>query len=235
MSSKTDLSTLVNRNRAYLPAAAAVSISITLIFLAVSSVFTILDTRSELLAVEQTNESLENRVIKLRSLQEGELSQIETVVNAALPNEKPIFNALRAVNDLADETGIFLSELESSPGSVASSSGKVLVNPQASSRNNALFERINIDLEIKGELSAINDFLDSILQVSPLMELKTVRISFGNAQGEEKLFSSEIELEIYWKPPKQSSNSKISPTSQIQDLSEKQIEIIETASRLRSF
>lgn len=237
MAKKQSLSILINKNRDYLPALVLAGLSLVLIVIGGGFIFSYFDKRSEYQALQSDIEDLEFRISKLNALREGELANLQDIVLEALPPQKPVFNSLKAINDLALEANITLSELESRPGSVATASSKIIVNPQSTSERTRSYERLNIDLAIEGQLNAINFFLDQLVVSAPLMELKTVRITSDSISPDPSLqvFSSEIELEIYWKPIPPTDTTKINSNSPIEQLSDSETEIIESLEELRRF
>lgn len=232
MNSLADLSTYLSKNKHYLPAFISLLIIGGVAFFCLNSVSQIVSNQQATQRAETEIEQIQAKIVRLNNLQQGELLELHSIVNQALPPEKPVFNSLQAVTSLAIESGVFVSELQSRPGSVATPSASILVNPQTNTTNEQRkFSQLTMSLELEGPFSATSEFLRNLLDIVPLMELKTVRITTGRAGGEGDEFSSEVELDIYWRADNNSSQN----TNQVQDFSSDQLEILSDLEDYRVF
>lgn len=228
-----NLDILLTKYRLALPGFAAALIGSVLVLYSVSSVNNILSTNKKINQLKIQNQALESQVARLAQLQSGELTKIQDSVDKALPQEKPVFPSLSALNVIAQENNVTISTILSRPGSVATPSAKI-VSSSSNRRtsDNKDFEYIPITLEIVGPVAGTTAFMEQLLQINPLMELRTVRSSTGTR--DQSTFSSEIDLEVYWQAEFEST-TPISESSKIQDFTSQEIEIIEAIEKLRKF
>lgn len=238
--SSTDLtlSTLIHKYRNYIPAIGAGLIVLVCLYLSFQWISTTLATLDEIETNQLQITDLQGRIERLDTLKGGELDDIKSVVDSTLPKEKPVFETLEAVSVIASETETRVTNLQSRPGSVASTSGRIVVKPSVNSNSKPKkFENLSVNLEISGTFSNIRSFFEDLLSLAPLMELKTVRLnstSVDETTGEQS-FNSELELEVYWKPEISSSQNVNIQNSKIEQLTTEQIEILDAIEDLRRF
>lgn len=230
MDSSNSINIQLQKNRRLIPAIGVGVVCIILLGFSFTNITQGFQSRDTRLETQDEITDLQERIVKLEALESGELDNIENLVYLALPEEKPVFDSLTVVSALSKETEISVKNLDSQPGSVATPSSKIVVKPQSNvPANNARlpFEKLAVNLEVSGEVDGIRDFLTKILSSAPLMELNSVRISgtnFDDTTGKQS-FSSELELEAYWQAKKDSS-STISVSSNIEQLSDEEINTV---------
>lgn len=227
----------IYQNKHFLPGLIAGVFLMATAYYSFNSIMDILDTREQIQNNEIRIEQLVDRLDRLEELRGGELEDLEELVVLSLPSQKPIFESLRVVNTIAEETELDLTNLESRPGSLATPSASISTSSRTRTRSDRPnFDATLIELNISGGISSINDFLGGLLETLPLMEMQGVRISSStrNAGEEGTQFSAELGIESYWQAIEETSVTG-SGTARINELTSNQMEIIESLSEKRSF
>lgn len=228
----------LQKKKHYLPAVVAVIVVLFCFNFGFNTFNQILSNNRQIKSNKNKISQLQDRLERVEALRGGELTEIEAVVMDALPDEKPVFRSLQVVNAMAEDTSLALSNWEARPGSLATPSATLVQTRSSSSRNNRKFQAMPLEVSVNGEISSINNFLKDLLLVAPLMEMKTVRISTASRQAsqgsEQPLFSSELELEVYWMPL--STETRASQAGgEVQELSSDQLGLVETLSGLKKY
>ncbi len=167
----------------------------------------------------ETTQALQKKV---QSLQEvnylAEFSK-SSQVDLALPSEKPLLQLITGVTSVAQQSGVILSDLTTSPGKLASQSAKttiagatVAVGGSAADDTKSVVNGVNIltiGLKARGSLSQINTFLDSIEKITPITQATRLKLALSpaatipvNASGSAgvtgDMYEAELELSTYY-------------------------------------
>jgi len=148
-------------------------------------------TKEELVQVEQA-------VTLLEQLGEGELSDKREIAERAIPREKPIFTMLESLNVLASTTGVSITDLSSSPGSLATASASLRESTKPSRATSLPYELVTITLQVKGEFESMKQFISGLGSMVPLVDLSEVRIRSQASTAEQVQFNGEMDLLAYW-------------------------------------
>lgn len=183
----------------------------------------------EIKKLETETEGLSVRIARLEELRAGELASMNDLVGNALSGKKPVFESLRAITALGEETEVSVNELDTSPGTVASASARLAESTLADSDETKL-SQLDISLYLNGKVDAIYNYLTGLLSLTPLMDLNTVRIS-----GSDVKSNSEVDLKVYWYPSVASEPLKVTSKTRLEELSSEQVDIIEQIQLLKSY
>lgn len=183
-------------------------------------------TRNDLAKSRARLEELNQRVSSLQTLRDGDLGEMQDVVEQALPSEKPVFELLTSLSNLAVQSGVRITDLQTSPGSIATDAARLRPAAGASSanltpsqqaalaqrnRNRPAYESLKVTLVADGQFEALNGFLLSLGNLLPLVDLAEVRLApTGPVRDGVRNFSGELDLLVYWMPyPELSDTQKI--------------------------
>ncbi len=151
---------------------------------------------------------------KVDSLQQSVyLSNADSVkdVNLALPSEKPLLALLATTNQLAQSSGVTVANVDTSPGKLATTSGKLTApdtsNPSDPANNPNLpreVRTLNIQVEVRGTLAQINQFIQQMEQATPFVNISQIALSSlaqganTNASTSQDVFSAKLNLTTYY-------------------------------------
>ncbi len=171
---------------------------VVLIFGGYISVKGIFGEHQNLNKAEKELEVLEDEVLAFETLKSKDLEAMTEVVDKALPSEKPVFDVLTLVSELASETGVSVSQLSSNPGELATGSARLdqQKNNSNKAKNAKEYSELQVTLEVDGSFQGLNEFILGLNELLPLIDLKEVRISLLGR--EEQQFSGEVDLSVYW-------------------------------------
>lgn len=193
--------------RYFLPGAIAIAVLVLGMVFTVSSVGAIYQSLTIISDTQESMDEVNQRLARLDELSRGELQTMKSVIDQALPAQKPVFETLTAVRAISQEVGVVITDLSSRPGNLASESANLrqVVSAQgrqnrATQRNTPLYEKINVTLEVEGTFNQLNEFFKRLVTITPLMDLDTVRVSSRGiaASDPNTKFSSEVDLAVYW-------------------------------------
>jgi len=148
-------------------------------------------TKDELVQVEQA-------VTILEQLGEGELTDKREIAERAIPREKPIFTMLESLNVLASTTGVSITDLSSSPGSLATASASLREVTKPSRTASLPYELVTITLQVRGEFESMKQFISGLGNMVPLVDLAEVRMRSQATAAELVQFNGEMDLQAYW-------------------------------------
>lgn len=217
-SSKMSLEMMVRYYRVSVMAGLAV---VVLLFLGWNQITGILNQQKTYTKQRAQLADLNKRLGVLRGQSESGFDQIKKVVNRALPPEKPVFEAFSALSSLAGETGVVLSELSSTPGSLATASASTSTDRGGGFGAKSMVMKLSIE----GEERQVNEYLSQVIRLVPIVDLNTVKLSRKNSEGDEApRYTMELDVSVYWMPKVKVTANDGAP---IQELTEKQQETIQ--------
>jgi len=162
-----------------------------------------LKSRQEYLAAQKKLILLRKKAVALDAVRSLPIYQQQDQINKILPSRKAVFELLSALEQMGQRTGVSLSDLELAPGLLATQSAQAQKTARVNSENVRLgIEIITLRLNVTGNASQVNQFLQSVNQVTPLtsvtkMDLQSVasgsELNIGSSQ-----LKNQIELSTYF-------------------------------------
>lgn len=196
----TDLAALeliFNRNKPYIFRVVIILISIILFIQFVIPQFkALLETQEQIKESSKKLETLKANLNILNSIDEEALNSQFEILSAALPLNKDLIGVLNSVYFAAQKTGVNLGSFSFATGDLSKS------------ESGSNFPVVKLSVPIKSEITAINDFIQTISRIVPLAEVSLIKI--GNA-------SSMVDLSFYYMPLSASNydqDARVSPISQ---------------------
>jgi Tfp pilus assembly protein PilO len=129
-------------------------------------------------------------------------------VNQALPSKKPLLELLSGLSQVATQTKVNFTNIELSPGSIASTSATTDNKQAAGSRNankkkaataNREYDDLEVQIRIEGELSQINQFLDQVEKLAPATTITSLTLDKKNRTGAViETFEAEVVLTSFY-------------------------------------
>ena len=159
--------------------------------------------RSSVSLEEKALEKLNRELAAINQLTIPEVDKINQAASKALPSEKPVFEALQALQEIAQEEGVVVSELLTQPGSLATDSGRISgkTSSKAQKAKSELFEKLKVTMEISGDKNEIEGFVERLVNLAPLVDLAEFRVRASqNPVKDELILRGELDLVVYWKP-----------------------------------
>ncbi len=160
---------------------------------------------------------------KAKSLQEvnylEEFSK-SSQVDLALPSEKPLLQLITGVNSVAQQAGVSISDVTTSPGKLATQSAVLNLNGTVSSPTSSGLDDtkstvngvniLTIGMKARGSLAQINSFLDLIEKITPITQATRLKLAIDTNQAAPKVasgsaapvtgsqYEAELELSTYY-------------------------------------
>lgn len=144
--------------------------------------------------IHSENKKLEKYQIKIKELEQ--VTSLEEFKNKAaieqvLPSYNPMLELLTNLNKTAANTQIFLDDFNLKPGKVASQ-GAVIVEEK---NNKEGYSTMDISFTAKGQLDALDNFLEAVEKMSPITSIKTISLQRKEKEkGGETTISASADL-----------------------------------------
>lgn len=176
--------------RYFLFAAAILLLSIIIIFAAViPQFFGDLELTNKLQDERQVLLALKNKVDALQKSLFLNTPENNRRVNLALPSEKPLLQLLSTTNIVAQNAQVSLGNIETSPGSLATMSGKNTEDSFVTSNEDAFLPKstakdiktLVINVTVNGSLAQINSFIQQMEQSTPLINISQIALTSQDA------------------------------------------------------
>ncbi len=138
-------------------------------------------------------EQLKKKLDDLLEIEKAPAFKYESLVNAALPDRKPLLELIQSLSVVSRETGVIINRFELSPGLVASDSAGL-----AQTVNGAA--ALSVEYAISGTFDQVNDFLKRLEEVTPFSTIVDLNIGseITAAEGSGDNFSASITSETYF-------------------------------------
>jgi len=131
---------------------------------------------------QSTVKALQTKVTSLQQVNYLSEFSMSKQVDLALPSEKPLLQLLTGVNTVAQQAGVTLSDIETSPGKLASSSATaqpLVTGSTAIDDSSTEIPGVNIltiVLKAHGSLDQINNFLDAVEKITPITQATQLKL-----------------------------------------------------------
>jgi len=220
---KIDIRTIITSRRYMLFASVMVVIGLGIvIFGVIAQVGSFAELLTANNQAQNTSRALQNKVKSLQEVDYLEEFSKSPQVDLALPFEKPLLQLISGVNSVAQQSGVSLSDITTSPGKLATQSAKVALDgttvvaaPQRIGDDTKIsIDGVNvltIGLKARGSLTQINTFLDLIEKITPITQATKFKLSLAPAvaiqpaasgsavlQTTTDVYESELELSTYY-------------------------------------
>lgn len=178
--------------------------------------------RAEITTLSKSLQALDQKHQALTSLSDSELNSMVSVVESALPSDKPIFQAIEVVQARAFEYGLKVDSFDFSPGSVASESAS---SKNISIKNASGISAMDLEVTILGTFENLLRFVRALENSGPLTEVQGFSVS--SAAAFENEVKTTITLKIFYMAPPASIGSVTSP---LKLMTQEQVSAIENLS-----
>ncbi|HYD34546.1 MAG TPA: hypothetical protein VD999_00605 [Vitreimonas sp.] len=129
-------------------------------------------------------------------------------VNAILPSKKPLLELLTNLNGVIQDSGVVVTNIELSPGSIASESSGTSSAPSAVARNRKKtstvareYDELDVLLTTEGSLAEINVFLESVEKITPASTVTSLSLSKPLRPGKsaaESVYEAELLITSFY-------------------------------------
>jgi hypothetical protein len=204
-------------------------LTVTLGWFSVRWVTTTIELRSKISQQEDELAAVNKDLASLDKNKEDVLNMEKNMALYLLP-QKPVFEALNTISNIAKDNGVLVEELSSSPGKMATESAKLaapkadpVAKSVAAGSSGSLLSKQNlssssiantppdpasakriqqfiITLKIEGTFDGIHEFIKSIGKDKPLVNISELRISTKGKNDLGDKFSGELDIIVYWMP-----------------------------------
>lgn len=173
--------------------------------------------KREQLSIEKSNLNMvSTKVAEFKAVAESRAMQERNTIDMALPEEKPVFEVLTLLAEIARDTGVVITEYSASPGNVASASAGITQNRTVSSSRSIKttpdakkYEELKMIVSIEGDINTVNMFIKEVNTALPLMDVEEIKISTQRSgEKEERKFYGDLRLNVYWIQPIIQANRK---------------------------
>jgi Tfp pilus assembly protein PilO len=140
---------------------------------------------------------LRQKTADLENIKSQELFSYVDEVDKVLPSTKPLLELLSALNVVASNNGVIFTNLSLSPGEIASESAEFLSQAKSSSKRKQQvskaaatgFDTIDVELQVSGQFSQVQQFFTDIERVAPLITITS--LSLG-VQSDDIIKSTDL-------------------------------------------
>jgi Tfp pilus assembly protein PilO len=194
-----NLKALMTNRRYLLMAGTIVALTILMIIGAiVPQILGSLETYTQIQQQAQKLQALQTKaqaLDQIRDLQQEDRSKVDQ----ALPSEKPLLQLITAINTVAQQAQVSVSEVQLSPGKISTSSAganagtsSLAASSSAQSRTASVVaaatsktsipgaEKLTVGLKVSGSLAQINQFIQDIEKVAPITDVTSIQLSTGS-------------------------------------------------------
>ncbi|MBD3279534.1 MAG: hypothetical protein GF390_02370 [Candidatus Pacebacteria bacterium] len=177
----------------------AVGFAITAVLILVLAIYpqtqSVLDLNSKLSKDKKYLQKLERKALELEQLKVSpEFSQADKV-DETLPTHKPLLEMLNALNTIAVQTEVAITEFELNPGEIASP-GSELAGSQSKTKSHSKTKYDNLEMEMKvaGQLTNVEEFLSLLERVTPLTTI--IDLSLNRKKNAQDQYTGYVEAEL---------------------------------------
>lgn len=166
----------------------------------------------------------------LAALSVEEMTRQTTIVNAALPQQKPVLPLLYSVDKIALQSQVAVSNFEVSPGLVGTTSGKLETTSITSSISPDILA-LPLKMDVSGAFESLNVFFKALDDVVPFIQVNSV--DFATADKGDGIatrsaqYSAQVELSSLYAKPK----SEVTGPAQIRPLTAQETALLDRLSR----
>lgn len=185
--------------------------------------------RASIDELSKTLDSLDAKYQALTSMSDAELNSMVSMVESALPSDKPIFQALEVVQSQAFEYGLVVDSFDFSPGSVASESASV---KQKSTKQASGISFLDLEVTLMGTFENLLQFVKALENSGPLTEVQGFSVS--SAATFENDVKTTIMLKIFYMPSPQVIGGVTTPLKLMSQTQIAAIEQLTTLARVTS-
>jgi Tfp pilus assembly protein PilO len=140
----------------------------------------------------KTLQSKVSALDQIRDLQQADRTKVDQI----LPSEKPLLQLITALNTVASQSQVTLSEIQLNPGKISTQSGTLTgispggtagasgsatrpaaVTQMATNRSASGVEKLTVGLTVSGSLEQINQFLENIENVVPITDVTSIQLA----------------------------------------------------------
>lgn len=148
-------------------------------------------------------EKLESKLRALEEVQSLPLFSREEQIHTVLPSRKPVFQLLSSLKEISEISGVYLSDINLSPGLLSTGSATVSkTEAQKKQKSTAGAEEMLITLKATGRRRNMNQFLENVNRISPLSDVTKLKInttgSILSLNDNTAEFESELEISSYF-------------------------------------
>lgn len=166
-------------------------LSVAVVVPAVQQIVTKMESITE---VEAKIAEQQAKVDGLERLNSGEIDQANTVLEGALPREKPVLPLLYSLDRLATSAQVSVSNFQISPGLLGTESGKL----DTSSTTNAISPSISalpLKMNVAGGFENLSKFFKSLDDVVPFIQVNSIKFQSQSTDKKAVVASGSAQYE----------------------------------------
>lgn len=169
--------------------ASAVIGAIFLLFLAYPRIDSLNNLSKKIKNEQQVLEKYQTKIKDTEQIALLKEFQNKEAIDQVLPSYKPLLELLNSLNNLAISNQTILEKLDLSPGKIASQ-GAEITEEKASNKTG--YAGMEISFTARGQLENLDNFLNSIEQMSPITSVKSISLQRKEQEsnGETIIFAS---------------------------------------------
>lgn len=145
-------------------------------------------------------------------------------IDLILPSKKPLLELMNAVNTVAAISQVAVTDLQVSPGEIATSSAQL---KQLNRKQSVTYDAIELTITVTGQLANIQQFMTMIEQISPITTITKISLNQSNrVKTDPSLVLTVARLSLVTNYFTQQIKTTL--TSALPKISEREKEIFET-------
>lgn len=174
----------------------------------------IVGTNKQLGQMESDLRNAVKKIDQLKAVDEDKINQLSLLFKQALPAQKPYYQALLALQQLRNDTGVSLGDLELNLGLLASDSAGVKAKTDRGG-----YMTMDTKLRVEGTTEQISEFVTKLQESLPLMKVNNISIDTTSRVGTDNdLRGVNLDLQlVYMLDPPQSKTIGYEPLPLLSD------------------
>jgi len=167
----------------------------------------IIESARNLKQLNQDLEKAEQKISQIDQVDVEEIGELDNLFSKALPQQKPYFEVMLLLQQLASQTGVALGDFELNPGQLGSDSAKVDRQESADG-----YVTLDTKLNLNGTSEQMSNFMVMLHSSMPLLVVDEISISNNVKKDDSSQRSSQIALKIlYMKQTKHITDVDLEP------------------------
>lgn len=152
----------------------------------------IIESVENLKVMNQDLEKAEKKIAQVDRIDSLEIGVYDSLFTKALPKQKPYFEVMVLLQQLAMQTGVVVGDFELNPGQLGSGSA------QMTEQDNAGYVQLETKLNLTGNSEQLSNFLVKLHNATPLLIVDEISISNDAANDATSQRGAQIALKILY-------------------------------------
>ncbi len=157
---------------------------------------------NEMKSIKKTAEQAQTKLEQVEGLNSGKIESLINLAQQALPEHKPYYEVLMAIQQLSSETEVWAGDFDLTPGSLATKSAQ----PQI---EKAGYVTLATKLTVSGQSDNVIRFVERLQQSLPLVSITSITIGQEVKGLDVSQRQASLDLQIHYVLPSNASKKDI--------------------------